>query len=155
MAFDFVDNDTGEILSERVPMLVHRPVPVAFEKGGFFTMAQGPLKVFEDRAQELGVDGFRVLMNLLRKLDYQNHIAVSQAEMAREMGMQRPNVHRAIKRLITFGALIEGPKWGQNRTYTLNPQFGWKGKGSSHQKAVKTAEKAKAGSLEKTEFKVR
>ena len=147
MAFDFVDSDTGEILSERVPMLVQRPVPVAFEKGGFFTMAQGPLKVFEDHAQDLGVDGFRVLMNLLRKLDYQNHIAVSQADMAREMGMQRPNVHRAIKRLIALGALIEGPKWGQNRTYTLNPAFGWKGKGSSHQKAVRTAEKAKAAGL--------
>ena len=147
MAFDFVDSDTGVILSEHVPMLVQRPVPVAFEKGGFFTMAQGPLKVFEDHAQELGVDGFRVLMNLLRKLDYQNHIAVSQADMAREMGMQRPNVHRAIKRLITLGALIEGPKWGQNRTYTLNPTFGWKGKGSSHQKAVRTAEKAKAAGL--------
>ena len=147
MAFDFVDSDTGEILSERVPMLVQRPVPVAFEKGGFFTMAQGPLKVFEEHAQDLGVDGFRVLMNLLRKLDYQNHIAVSQADMAREMGMQRPNVHRAIKRLIALGALIEGPKWGQNRTYTLNPAFGWKGKGSSLQKAVRTAEKAKAAGL--------
>jgi hypothetical protein len=147
MAFDFVDRDTGEVVSDHVPMLVQRPVPVAFEKGGFFTMAQGPLKVFEDHAQDLGVDGFRVLMNLLRKLDYQNHIAVSQAEMAREMGMQRPNVHRAIKRLITLGALIEGPKWGQNRTYSLNPAFGWKGKGSSHQKAVRTAEKAKAAGL--------
>ena len=147
MVFDFVDRDTGEILSERVPMLVQRPVPVAFEKGRFFTMAQGPLKVFEDHAHDLGVDGFRVLMNLLRKLDYQNHIAVSQAEMAREMGMQRPNVHRAIKRLIALGALIEGPKWGQNRTYTLNPEFGWKGKGAAHQKAVRTAEKAKAAGL--------
>jgi HTH domain. len=147
MAFDFVDSDTGEVLSDHVPMLVQRPVPVAFEKGGFFTMAQGPLKVFEDHAQDLGVDGFRVLMNLLRKLDYQNHIAVSQAEIAREMNMHRQHVHRAIKRLITLGALVEGPKWGQNCTYSLNPAFGWKGKGSSHQKAVRTAEKAKAAGL--------
>jgi len=147
MAFDFVDRDTGEILSERVPMLVQRPVPVAFEKGRFFTMAQGPLKIFEDHAQDLGVDGFRVLMNLLRKLDYQNHIAVSQADMAREMNIDRARVNRAIKRLIGLDALIVGPKWGQNRTYTLNPEFGWKGKGATHQKAVRTAEKAKAAGL--------
>ena len=73
-------------------------------------MAQGPLKIFEDRAQDLGVDGFRVLMNLLRKLDYQKDIAISQADMAREMNIDGARVKRAIKRLISLDALIVGPK---------------------------------------------
>ena len=143
--------------------MISAPIPASTHAGGDFFASSAPntliwclsklegglvsRKVFEDHAQDLGVDGFRVLTNLLRKLDYQNHIAVSQADMAREMNIDRARVNRAIKRLIGLGALIEGPKWGQNRTYTLNPAFGWKGKGSSHQKAVRTAEKAKAAGL--------
>jgi hypothetical protein len=62
--------------------------------------------------------------------------------------MQRPHVNRSIKRLVTLGALLESPKIGRSRTYKLNPVYGWKGSGKEHQKALRTAEKAKAAGFD-------
>ncbi|EAV6897715.1 hypothetical protein FA598_25430, partial [Salmonella enterica] len=46
-------------------------------------------------------------------------------------------VSRAIRHLLEFGIILEGPKIGRSKTYRLNPQFGWKGTVSNHKKALK------------------
>lgn len=140
---DFVDCETGEILAGSVAMLVPQRIPNGFQEG-WFSMSQAQLKVFIEHRKELGLEGFSVLMALLQKLDFQNMILVSQSELGRELGMHRQNVNAAIKKLVAMGAIIEGPKAGQNRTYQLDPSFGWKGSGKEHQKALRTSEKAKA-----------
>ena len=77
--------------------------------------------------QVKNLEDFRVLMALLEQLDYENLITTNQAEIARELDMQRQNVQRSIKRLMALGVLLEGPKIGISRSYRLNPEFGWRG----------------------------
>ena len=42
----------------------------------------------------------KVMWAMLARLDYENLIQVSQAEVAQELGMNRHNVNRSIKKLI-------------------------------------------------------
>lgn len=88
-------------------------------------------------ANELNHDQMRVLMALLAELDYENYIQVAQIDIAESLNMQKTHVSRAVKNLLEFGIVIEGPKIGRSKTYRLNPQFGWKGTVTNHQKALK------------------
>jgi DNA-binding Lrp family transcriptional regulator len=82
------------------------------------------------------VEDFRVLMALLKRLDFENLITANQSDIARELSMERAQVNRAIKRLQEAGAIIQGPKVGINCSYQLNPQFGWKGSAKGHLQAL-------------------
>jgi len=88
-------------------------------------------------ANDLNHDQTRVLMALLADLDYENYIQVAQISISEALNMQKTNVSRAIKHLIEFGIILEGPKIGRSKTYRLNPQFGWKGTVNNHKKALK------------------
>ncbi|WP_241627763.1 helix-turn-helix transcriptional regulator [Rosenbergiella epipactidis] len=88
-------------------------------------------------ANELNHDQMRVLMALLADLDYENYIQVAQMDIAEALNMQKTNVSRAVKNLLEFGIVIEGPKIGRSKTYRLNPQFGWKGTVTNHKRALK------------------
>lgn len=126
-----VDLETGEDLGGFVAVIRPR------QKSSFqrhFTMNQAALITI---ANELNHDQMRVLMALLADLDYENYIQVAQIDIAETLKMQKTHVSRAIKNLIEFGIVIEGPKIGRSKTYRLNPQFGWKGTVSNHKKALK------------------
>ncbi|PHM49104.1 helix-turn-helix domain-containing protein [Xenorhabdus sp. KK7.4] len=86
-------------------------------------MNQEALKII---ATELNHEQTKVLMILLADLDYENYIQVAQIDVANALKMQKTNVSRAVKNLIEFGVILEGPKIGRSKTYRLNPQFGWK-----------------------------
>ncbi|SWX96660.1 Uncharacterised protein [Klebsiella pneumoniae] len=88
-------------------------------------------------ANELNHEQMRVLMALLAELDYENYIQVAQTDISIALKMQKANVSRAIKNLLEFGIILEGPRIGRSKTYRLNPQFGWKGTVSNHKKALK------------------
>lgn len=126
-----IDLDTGEDLGGFVAVI--RPK----NKSSFqrhFTMNQAALLTI---ANELNHDQMRVLMALLADLDYENYIQVAQVDIAEALNMQKTHVSRAIKNLLEFGVVIEGPKIGRSKTYRLNPQFGWKGTVTNHKKALK------------------
>ncbi|WP_426578610.1 helix-turn-helix transcriptional regulator (plasmid) [Xenorhabdus stockiae] len=126
-----VDLETGEDLGGFVAVI--RPKQKSsFER--HFTMNQAALLLI---ANELNHEQTRVLMALLADLDYENYIQVAQSDIAGALKMQKTNVSRAIKNLIDFGIILEGPKIGRSKTYRLNPQFGWKGTVSNHRKALK------------------
>ena len=59
--------------------------------------------------------------NACTRLDYENLIQVNQAEVAEQVGMNRHNVNRSIKKLIELGVVLEGVKIGVSRSYRLNP----------------------------------
>ena len=61
---------------------------------------------------------------MLARLDYENLIQVNQAEVSEQVGMNRHNVNRSIKKLIELGVILEGVKIGISRSYRLNPNFG-------------------------------
>ncbi len=126
-----IDLDTGEDLGGFVAVI--RPK----SKSSFqrhFTMNQAALLTI---ANELNHDQMRVLMALLADLDYENYIQVAQMDIAEALNMQKTNVSRAVKNLLEFGIVIEGPKIGRSKTYRLNPQFGWKGTVTNHKRALK------------------
>ena len=74
----------------------------------------------------------KVMWAMLARLDYENLIQVSQAEVAQELGMNRHNVNRSIKKLIELGVVLEGVRIGISLSYRLNPNFGWKGSAKGH-----------------------
>ena len=76
---------------------------------------------------------------MLARLDYENLIQVNQAEVSEQVGMNRHNVNRSIKKLIELGVILEGVKIGISRSYRLNPNFGWKGSAKGHREALARA----------------
>ena len=118
----------GELIEEGSSHTSRQDVKTDSARGGF-AMAHDAAAVLK---QVKNLEDFRVLMALLEQLDYENLITTNQAEIARELDMQRQNVQRSIKRLMALGVLLEGPKIGISRSYRLNPEFGWRGSGKNH-----------------------
>ena len=98
-----------------------------------FSMNQDALDLL---SRELHGADFKVLFQLLAVLNYENDIQVSQAAIARNLGMLPPSVNRSVKRLVEIGCILEGPKIGRSVTYRLNPSFAWKGSAANHKKAL-------------------
>lgn len=134
-----VDPGTGEEL-EGVVMFIPRRKTNGFGNR-WLAMAQDPGEILA-HSNLVGVD-FKVMFLLLNKLDFENHMLIHQVELAENLGMYRQNVARSIKRLIAVGVVLEGPKVKHNRTYKLNPEFGWKGSGDNHRKALADHRKAR------------
>ncbi len=138
-----VDNETGVILPYAL-VAVKQKIPYGFY-GGWVIMAQEALSKMANEIKNL--EDYRVLMMLLGRLDFENFIQLSQTELAEALGMKKPNVSRSIKRLLSLGVLLEGPKIGRSKTYRLNPNYGWRGSPKSHQKAIRAQEKASLAGL--------
>jgi len=128
------DKRTGELLEDAVLALQFKKRFNGFAEG-WIAMNQGALKEFI-RAGLQGRD-YEVLFSVLQILDFDNYIQLCQNNLVKELNMKHQNVSRSIKRLIEIGALIEGPKIGNSKTYRLDPEFGWKGSAKSHVDALK------------------
>lgn len=139
-----VDLATGEIL-EGATLAVFYPKRKNGFTDGWVAMAQNAMQQLAKA--NLGAEAMRVLLMLLARLDFENQLVVSHAELAEVLEMKRSNVSRAFARLIEEGALLPGPRVGVNRTYTLNPHYGWKGSARGHQEALAARMKARGLSL--------
>jgi hypothetical protein len=139
-----VDLATGEIL-EGATLAVFYPKRKNGFTHGWVAMAQEPLMKLAQA--NLGKEAMQVLFAALAKLDFENWLSLSHSDLARELGLKRPNVSRAIARLIDEGVLIAGPKLHGRGTYTLNPQYGWKGSAKGHQQALLERMKARGLSV--------
>jgi hypothetical protein len=120
------DEETGEILGGFVAYIAPKRIN-GFDR--WLAMSQDATAILK---QFTRVEDFRVFFALLEMLDYENLITANQADIARDLNMERAQVNRAIKRLIVKGAILQGPKFGTSRTYRLNPSFGWKGSAKNH-----------------------
>jgi len=140
------DAVTGEILPYAL-VAVKQKIPNGFMEGWVAMGLGSPMRALAGLRKELGADGYAVLFALLERLNFENAIHVVQKEIAEELGMLQPNVSRSIKKLLELGVLLEGPKFGRNRTYKLNPAYGWRGSAKSHQKALRAQEKASLAGL--------
>ena len=124
-----IDLSTGEVLEDGFVAYVAPKRKNGFGVGGWFAMANEAAGILKHVTR---VEDFRVLMALLQRLDFENLIVANQSEIARELGMDKAQVNRAIKRLVEMGVLLEGPRIGVSRSYRLNPHFGWKGSARNH-----------------------
>ncbi|PZO93326.1 MAG: hypothetical protein DI617_08900 [Streptococcus pyogenes] len=132
-----VDGDTGEQIEGYVAILQPKT------KNGFERWMSMSQQAFETLAMSnLTGETYRVLLQLLAVLDYENWIRVSSSEIAATLKMKTPNVSRATKKLVDQGVLIPGPKVGCSHTYRLNPSYGWKGSAKNHNNALKDRMKA-------------
>lgn len=118
-----VNADTGEVLGG---MLVYIPPRCRISHGWFMAFQEGLEHLA--KAGNLTAREFRVLCLLMARLDFENFIHLSQADVARELGLRASHVSAAFRRLVEEGCLIVGPKVGRSATYRLAPELGWKGR---------------------------
>lgn len=118
-----VDAVTGEVLDGGT--LVYCPPRAKIREGWFMGFQDGFLSL---AALQLTGREWRVLAYLLGKLDFENYLHVSQADIARQLVIAPPDVSKAVRRLVEAGVLIRGPKVGRAGTLRLAPEFGWKGR---------------------------
>lgn len=143
-----VDAETGEVLEGAVLGMFFPKRQNGFGKG-WVAMSQNAM--MELARADLGARDMRVLFAVLAKLDFENYLLLSIADLADEIGMQRPNVSSSITKLEKLGVLTRGPKAGRSSTFRLNPSFGWKGSATNHQKALRERMKAAGMSVVKSE----
>lgn len=134
------DIKTGEVQDGALVWVPRRQIS-GFGRD-WFQMAQDTLKKVNAERRALGLEGIVVFNALMARLDFENYIQVSQADIASEVDMKRPNVNRAIKRLEELGFIRQGPKVGRSFTYQLHPELAWKGKGKAHFHAREAARAA-------------
>ena len=117
-----VNDETGEVKGYFPLKSKH------LSKGGEFMAIYQSSLAYISSQKELTGETLRVFLKLLSCLDFNNFIRVSQTELAKEIGISRPNVAKAIKKLQEFDIIREGARAGLNKTYRLNPTVGHKGK---------------------------
>jgi len=132
-----LDTETGEIIDG------YNAVIMPKRRNGFgkrwLAVNQDPLKIFATSG--LKGDDFRVLFLMLYELDFENYVVTPQVDIAETLGLRPQHVSRAIKKLKDMNALLEGPKIGHSRSYKLNPEFGWKGSATNHNRALEQRRK--------------
>jgi DNA-binding MarR family transcriptional regulator len=74
-------------------------------------------------------DARRVLLLMLGRMEYENHIRMSQSDIAKLLGVDKSRVSRAV-RLLEKHDIIErsDEKVGRTIFYRLDHGFGWKGR---------------------------
>ena len=95
-------------------------------KGGLFMI------IFQDgldwlAKQDIKGKDLKVLLKIMAQLDFDNYWHVEQKYLAEEMGMDRSNLSKAIKRLVSLGILYKDERKGKSRSYRLNPTIAHKG----------------------------
>ena len=112
-------------------------------QSGFIALAK--MRVDKEQKKGVGAEAKNVLLFLLGKMEYENQVSVSQIEIARELGMKKQNVSRAIKALIEGGVLkVEDPLRKRRLRLKIDDQYAWKGKLNILRKEQKRREKAAA-----------
>ena len=123
-----IDHQTGEVVEGFVAYVVPKRKN-GFQKG-WMAMAQEAMMMLAQ--SNLTGNDMKVMWQCLPGLTMKNLIQVNQAEVSEQVGMNRHNVNRSIKKLIELGVILEGVKIGISRSYRLNPNFGWKGSAKGH-----------------------
>lgn len=95
-------------------------------------MSQLALIEISKRRADLGLEAISAFLAMAGYCDFENSIPIAQSEVARELGMTPSNFHRAIKKLVSAGLLIETKQPGRRREFKLSPMVAWKGNGGAH-----------------------
>ena len=132
-----IDRETGEVMQGCMVYIPYRP---RLTERWFMAFQDAFEEIAKD--PELTLEPKNVLFYLYSKLDFENFIQQSQADIAEGLGIKKQQASRAMKMLIAKQIILEGPKVGRSKCYRLNPNYGWKGK-------VKTLQE-----LRKEQFKV-
>ena len=117
-----IDHQTGEVVEGFVAYVV----PKAQKRISERMDGNGSEAMMMLAQSNLTGNDMKVMWAMLARLDYENLIQVNQAEVSEQVGMNRHNVNRSIKKLIELGVILEGVKIGISRSYRLNLTSGGK-----------------------------
>ena len=95
-----IDHQTGEVVEGFVAYVV-QSAKTDFRKDGW----QWLKKMMMLAQSNLTGNDMKVMWAMLARLDYENLIQVNQAEVSEQVGMNRHNVNRSIKKLIELGVI--------------------------------------------------
>lgn len=132
---ELMNRETGEVIPVEVR---RRPDRVA---GRFFMVIQEGLELLAIH-DDLTHDARRVMLFLLARMDFDNHIRLSQTLIASELGIDKSRVSRAVKLLVECRLIRPGERIGRATFYVLSSAIGWKGKPGD--RAEMGAERARA-----------
>lgn len=135
-----VDMETGEVQDGALVWVPRKQISQFGRE--WYQMAQDTLKRLNAERKTLGLEGIVVFNALMTRLDFENYIQVSQADIAEEVQMKPSNVSKAVSKLLSLGFIRQGPKVGRSYTYQLHPELAWKGRGNNHFKAREAARAA-------------
>ena len=117
-----IDHQTGEVVEGFVAYVVPKRKKRISERMD----GNGSEAMMMLAQSNLTGNDMKVMWAMLARLDYENLIQVNQAEVSEQVGMNRHNVNRSIKKLIELGVILEGVKIGISRSYRLNLTSGGK-----------------------------
>jgi predicted transcriptional regulator len=118
-----VDRNTGEL---REGVIVLCPTRRKLKEEFMLLDLEGIGALAMDR--DLKGEDWRVLAILIKRLEYENWLVITQQEIADQLGMQRQNVTRSLKKLTDKAIIVKGKKQGTINSYRLNAFYGWRGK---------------------------
>lgn len=93
--------------------------------GWMIAWQEASMELAKDK--RMGLTDWRVLAVLQSRLDYENWIRLSLAEIGEPIGVAKPHVSKSMKKLLELGVVLPGPCVKTVKTYRLNPSIGWKG----------------------------
>lgn len=125
-----VDQETGEVMDGALVWVSQR---AKIREGWFMGFQEAFLELAKD--VELAGQPMRVLLVLMSKLDWENFIAFSQGDIAKQLKIRPEAVSRAVRLLREKGVIEAGPVLGNTKTYKLNPGYAWRGSVSNLHKA--------------------
>ena len=103
-----VDTETGEILDlrERPGMFVYVPSRPKWGEGWFMAIQEAFVALAKDRS--LSGRPMRVLTYMMGRLNWDNYITLTQAEIAGELDLHQQDVSDAVKLLVERGIIQQG-----------------------------------------------
>lgn len=123
LGVETIDTATGEVRELRV-FVPKVPHPYAED---WYQQCQTPLLELAKHPQ-MKLNAWKVWAALTSGLEFKNRLVVVQANIGRELGIDRAGISRAFRTLRDIGVIVEAGKCGVQTMWCLNPQFGWKGK---------------------------
>lgn len=122
----FKEGQDGELSSQPVFLFAPNKKRFTSELGGWFITWQETTMVLAS-SKELTLTDWRVMAVLQAKLDFDNWIRMTHAEIGEHIDVARPNVSTSMKRLTRLQVVLLGPSARGVRTYRLNPELLFKG----------------------------
>jgi len=120
-----IDPSTGQTYDG---FAIPRREPHPYAEQGFVKMVQPMLRALACDP-DLGAEAHRVFHLVLSQLSFGGVTPVNQTALAKDLGIARPSVARAIRLLVDKGILLKSDAAGAGRpcAYALNPMYGYKG----------------------------
>jgi len=139
----YYDRGTGEILASVDPEELAKILTWKDKRKRSKAINEfygGKVMIFQEilkkAVKELTNDEYKVFGYMLSVMDFENWINIPQKEIAKEIGIHKVNVSKAIKGLREKG-YIEIYKKGRENYYRIRPEVAWKGTEREHLKVLR------------------